>query len=108
MTAAVPHSPRADNRMCSSTDGIGSENRKRHGSRLPALSIGRCPWRRSGWSDSASSWAWPRWSAEPSPRLRSTVADDEAASKRALLGIVAGAAGITVSAIALFPMLAQL
>ncbi|TQC42729.1 hypothetical protein EEB14_47205 [Rhodococcus sp. WS4] len=39
---------------------------------------------------------------------RSTVADDEAASLRALLGIVAGVAGIIVSAIALFPMLAQL
>ncbi|MDT2006172.1 hypothetical protein FXW78_18360 [Rhodococcus opacus] len=39
---------------------------------------------------------------------RSTVADDEAASLRALLGVVAGVAGITVSAIALFPMLAHL
>ncbi|PQP22010.1 hypothetical protein C5613_25045 [Rhodococcus opacus] len=39
---------------------------------------------------------------------RSAVADDEAASLRALLGVVAGAAGITVSAIALFPMLAHL
>ena len=39
---------------------------------------------------------------------RSAVADDEAASLRALLGVVAGAAGITVSAIALFPILAQL
>ncbi|MDF3311056.1 hypothetical protein P3H15_39335 [Rhodococcus sp. T2V] len=39
---------------------------------------------------------------------RSAVADDEAPSLRALLGVVAGAAGITVSAIALFPMLAQL
>ncbi|MDF3312852.1 hypothetical protein P3H15_48875 [Rhodococcus sp. T2V] len=39
---------------------------------------------------------------------RSAVADDEAASLRALLGIVAGAAGITVSAITLLPMLAHL
>ncbi|MGW4340562.1 hypothetical protein ACWEK5_48555 [Rhodococcus koreensis] len=39
---------------------------------------------------------------------RSAIADDEAASLRALLGIAAGVAGITVSAIALFPMLAQL
>ncbi|MFC9763586.1 hypothetical protein [Rhodococcus jostii] len=36
---------------------------------------------------------------------RSSVADDEAASLRALLGVVAGAAGITASAIALFPVL---
>ncbi|MDT2008907.1 hypothetical protein FXW78_41110 [Rhodococcus opacus] len=40
--------------------------------------------------------------------FRSSVADDEAASLRALLGIVIGVAGITVSAIALFPMLAEL
>ncbi|RZL71303.1 MAG: hypothetical protein EOP32_40255 [Rhodococcus sp. (in: high G+C Gram-positive bacteria)] len=40
--------------------------------------------------------------------LRSSVADDEAASLRALLGVVIGVAGITVSAIALFPMLAEL
>ncbi|WP_231914250.1 hypothetical protein [Rhodococcus sp. LB1] len=39
---------------------------------------------------------------------RSAVADDKAASLRALLGVVAGTAGITVSAIALFPMLAHL
>ncbi|QZS59595.1 hypothetical protein COO55_32840 [Rhodococcus opacus] len=39
---------------------------------------------------------------------RSAVADDEAASLRALLGVLAGVAGITVSAIALFPMPAQL
>ncbi|AWK75561.1 hypothetical protein CBI38_14940 [Rhodococcus oxybenzonivorans] len=39
---------------------------------------------------------------------RSAVVDDEAASLRALLGVVAGAAGITVSAIALLPMLAHL
>ncbi|ROZ42907.1 hypothetical protein EEB13_30020 [Rhodococcus sp. WS3] len=40
---------------------------------------------------------------------RPAVADDEAASLRALLGIVAGAAGIIVSAgAALLPMLAPL
>jgi len=39
---------------------------------------------------------------------RSAVVDDEAASLRAILGVVAGAAGITVSAIALFPMWAHL
>ncbi|WP_252189627.1 MULTISPECIES: hypothetical protein [unclassified Rhodococcus (in: high G+C Gram-positive bacteria)] len=39
---------------------------------------------------------------------RTAVADDEAASLRALLGIVAGVAGIMVSAIALFPILEYL
>ncbi|MFC9840713.1 hypothetical protein ACFVKB_44200 [Rhodococcus sp. NPDC127530] len=39
---------------------------------------------------------------------RSAVVDDEAASLRALLGVVAGAAGITVAAISLFPVLAHL
>ncbi|MFD6059806.1 hypothetical protein [Rhodococcus wratislaviensis] len=39
---------------------------------------------------------------------RTTVADDEAASLRALLGIVAGVAGIMMSAIALFPLLEYL
>jgi len=39
---------------------------------------------------------------------RSGVADDESASLRALLGVVAGVAGITVSAIALFPVLEYL
>ncbi|TQC46051.1 hypothetical protein EEB14_28130 [Rhodococcus sp. WS4] len=39
---------------------------------------------------------------------RSGVADDEPASLRALLGVVAGVAGITVSAIALFPVLEYL
>jgi hypothetical protein len=39
---------------------------------------------------------------------RSAIAEDEAASLRALLGVIAGTAGITVSAIALFPMLTQL
>jgi hypothetical protein len=36
------------------------------------------------------------------------VADDEPASLRALLGVVAGVAGITMSSIALFPVLADL
>ncbi|RYE39767.1 MAG: hypothetical protein EOP24_43265 [Hyphomicrobiales bacterium] len=39
---------------------------------------------------------------------RSDVADDEPASLRALLGVVAGVAGITVSTIALFPVLEYL
>ncbi|MFC9839672.1 hypothetical protein ACFVKB_38695 [Rhodococcus sp. NPDC127530] len=39
---------------------------------------------------------------------RSGVEDDESASLRALLGVVAGVAGITVSAIALFPVLEYL
>jgi len=39
---------------------------------------------------------------------RPGVADDESASLRALLGVVAGVAGITVSAIALFPVLEYL
>lgn len=39
---------------------------------------------------------------------RSGVAGDESASLRALLGVVAGVAGITVSAIALFPVLEYL
>jgi hypothetical protein len=39
---------------------------------------------------------------------RTAVADDEAASLRALLGIVAGVAGIMVSAIAFFPILEYL
>ncbi len=39
---------------------------------------------------------------------RSGVAGDEPASLRALLGVVAGVAGITMSAIALFPVLEYL
>ena len=39
---------------------------------------------------------------------RSSAADDEPASLRALLGVVTGVAGITVSAIALFPVLEYL
>ncbi|PBC35056.1 hypothetical protein CJ179_50095 [Rhodococcus sp. ACS1] len=38
----------------------------------------------------------------------SGVSDDEPASLRALLGVIAGVAGITVSAIALFPVLEYL
>ncbi|MFC9549967.1 hypothetical protein ACFTWF_03865 [Rhodococcus sp. NPDC056960] len=40
--------------------------------------------------------------------LRPAVADDEAASLRALLGVVAGVAGIIASAIALVPLIAFL
>nr|WP_271212532.1 hypothetical protein [Rhodococcus wratislaviensis]GLK39081.1 hypothetical protein GCM10017611_59510 [Rhodococcus wratislaviensis] len=109
MTAAVPRSPRADNRMCSSADGTGTENRKRHGSRLPALSIAL------GALSVAAFWVVglgfllgvAAVVCGAVATSRSAVADDEAASLRALLGVVAGAAGITVSAIALFPMLAQ-
>ncbi|QHE70760.1 hypothetical protein [Rhodococcus sp. WAY2] len=101
MTAAV-------SRLRSSVDR--NEKRKQQRSRLPAVSIA------FGTLSVASFWV---------PGLgfllgvaavvcgaiatsRSAVIDDEAASLRALLGVVAGAAGITVSAIALFPMLADL
>ena len=108
MTAAVPDSSGADHRMCSSldNDGIG----KQHGSRLPAVSIAL------GALSVASFWVVGLGflfgvAAVVCGALatsRSAVADDEAASLRALLGVVAGAAGITVSAITLFPMLAHL
>ena len=110
MTAAVPRSPRTDNRRSSSADGNGNENRKRHGSRLPALSI------TLGALSVAAFWVVglgfllgvAAVVCGAVATSRSAVADDEAASLRALLGVVAGAAGITVSAIALFPILAQL
>ncbi|WP_009473043.1 hypothetical protein [Rhodococcus sp. JVH1] len=113
MTAAVPRSPRADNRMSSADDngnGNGNENRKRHGSRLPALSI------TLGALSVASFWVVglgfllgvAAVVCGAVATSRSAVADDEAASLRALLGVVAGVAGITVSAIALFPVLVQL
>ena len=114
MTAAVPRSPRADNRTSSSADDNGNgnrnENRERHGSRLPALSI------TLGALSVAAFWVVGLGFllgvgavvCGAVATSRSAVADDEAASLRALLGVVAGAAGITVSAIALFPILAQL
>ncbi|MCZ4588826.1 MULTISPECIES: hypothetical protein [Rhodococcus] len=108
MTAAVPDSPGADHRMCSSHDDNGI--RKQHGSRLPAVSI------TLGMLSVASFWlvglgfllGVTAVVCGAVATSRSAVADDEAASLRALLGVVAGAAGITVSAIALFPMLAHL
>ncbi|WP_009476035.1 hypothetical protein [Rhodococcus sp. JVH1] len=108
MTAAVPDSPGADHRMCSPLDDTGI--RKQHGSRLPAMSI------TLGALSVASFWVVglgflfgvAAVACGALATSRSAVADDEAASLRALLGVVAGAAGITVSAIALFPMLAHL
>ena len=108
MSTAVPRNPCAEHRMCSSVDG--NEIPKRHGSRLPVVSIAL------GALSVASFWvvglgfilgvAAVAFGAIATSR--SAVAVDEAASLRALLGVVAGAAGITVSAIALFPMLAHL
>ncbi|GAA4470672.1 hypothetical protein GCM10023094_00070 [Rhodococcus olei] len=109
---AVPHSPRADHLMCSSADDNDNDNdtRKQHGSRLPAVSI------TLGALSVASFWmvglgfilGLTAVICGAVATSRSAVADDEAASLRALLGVVAGAAGITVSAIALFTMLAHL
>ena len=108
MTAAVPHSPRADHCLSASTDTNVPE--EQHGSRLPALSIAL------GALSVASFWVVglgfilgiAAVVCGAVATSRSADAEDEAASLRALLGVVAGAAGITVSAIALFPMLAQL
>ncbi|MFE7420181.1 hypothetical protein [Rhodococcus sp. NPDC057529] len=107
MTAAVPHCPRADNCMSSSLDT--NETGQQHGSRLAAVSIAL------GAVSVASFWVVGLGFVLGIAAVvcgafatsRSADADDEAASLRALLGVVAGAAGITVSAIALFPMLAQ-
>ncbi|MEU2003433.1 hypothetical protein ACH47B_20355 [Rhodococcus sp. NPDC019627] len=101
MTAAV--SP-----LCSSVDC--NEKRKQQRSRLPAVSIA------FGTLSVASFWVLglgfllgvAAVVCGAIATSRSAVIDDEAASLRALLGVVAGAAGITVSAIALFPMLAHL
>ncbi|MHA4854984.1 hypothetical protein L1080_036580 [Rhodococcus sp. MSC1_016] len=101
MTVAVP-------RLCSSVDG--NKKRTQHCSRLPAVSIAL------GLLSVASFWVVglgfllgvAAVVCGAVATSRSAVADDEAASLRALLGVVAGAAGITVSAIALFPMLAHL
>ncbi|MDF3310041.1 hypothetical protein P3H15_34045 [Rhodococcus sp. T2V] len=105
MTVAIPH---ANHRVCSSADGNGV--RKQHRSRLPAVSIAL------GALSAASFWVVglgfilgvAAVVCGAFAASRSAVADDEAASLQALLGVVAGAAGITVSAIALFPMLAHL
>ncbi|MFD7012049.1 hypothetical protein [Rhodococcus jostii] len=108
MTAAVPDSSGADDHMCSALDDTGI--RRQRGSRLPAVSIAL------GALSVASFWVVglgfllgvAAVICGAVATSRSAVADDEAASLRALLGVVAGAAGITVSAIALFPMLAHL
>ncbi|MHA4854180.1 hypothetical protein L1080_032255 [Rhodococcus sp. MSC1_016] len=101
MTAAV-------SRLRSSVDR--NEKRKQQRSRLPAVSIA------FGTLSVASFWVLglgfllgvAAVVCGAIATSRSAVIDDEAASLRALLGVVAGAAGITVSAIALFPMLAHL
>ncbi|WP_375154203.1 hypothetical protein [Rhodococcus opacus] len=108
MTAAVPRSSRAARRVCTSADS--NERTQRHGSRLPAVSI------TLGALSIASFWVIGLGFILGAAAIvcgaiatsRSAVADDEAASLRALLGVLAGVAGITVSAIALFPMPAQL
>ncbi|WP_230990327.1 hypothetical protein [Rhodococcus oxybenzonivorans] len=100
MTAAV-------SRMSSSVD---HNEKRKHCSRLPALSIAL------GALSIASFWVVglgfllgvAAVVCGAIATSRSAVVDDEAASLRALLGVVAGAAGITVSAIALLPMLAHL
>ncbi|MGV9870924.1 hypothetical protein [Rhodococcus koreensis] len=107
MTAAVPHRSRADNSTCSSVDS--NDTRKQRGSRLPAASIVL------GALSVASFWVvglgfilgMAAVICGAVAASRNSAADDEVASLRALLGVVAGAAGITVSAIALFPMLAH-
>lgn len=109
MTTTVPHSPHADEPMCTSVDF--NETKEQHGSRLPAMSIA------VGTLSIATFWIVELGFAlgitaavcGTVATSRPMVADDEAASLRALLGIVAGAAGVTVSTgAALLPMLAQL
>ncbi|MDV8070647.1 hypothetical protein R4P64_29365 [Rhodococcus sp. IEGM 1366] len=109
MSTTAPHSPHTDNPMCTSVDG--NETEKQHRSRLPAASIAL------GTLSIATFWIVGLGFAlgitaavcGTIATSRPTVADNEAASLRALLGIVAGAAGITVSTgAALLPMLAQL
>ena len=109
MTATIPRTPRTANPMCPSVDR--TEAHAQRPSRLPAASITL-----GALSISAF------WLIELSFVLgvtaaicgavatsRSTVADSETASLRALLGIVAGAAGITISTgAALLPTLAEL
>jgi hypothetical protein len=109
MTATVPHNPRTDNLACTSVDG--NETHKQHRSRLPAASIAL------GTLSIATFWIVGLGFAlgitaaicGAIATARPTIADDEATSLRALLGIVAGAAGITISTgAALLPLLAQL
>lgn len=109
MTTTVPRSLHTDNPKCTSLNG--NETKKQHLSRLPAASIAL------GTLSIATFWIAGLGFVlgiiaaicGALATSRPTVADDEAASLRALLGIVAGAAGITISTgAALLPMLAQL
>lgn len=109
MTATIPRNPHPGSPMCPSVDR--TEAHTQQPSRLPTASI-------TIGALSISAF----WLIELSFVLgvtaaicgavatsRSTVADSEAASLRALLGIVAGTAGITTSTgVALLPMLAEL
>jgi hypothetical protein len=107
MTTA-PYSPRTDNLMCTSYGG--NETEQHHRSRLPAASM------TLGALSIVAFWmvglgfvlGVAAAVCGTVATSRPEVADDEAASLRALLGIVAGAAGIIVSAgAALLPMLTQ-
>ena len=105
MTTAAPCEPHADG--CSFRH---PRRRHRGGSRLPTVSI------MLGALSVASFWVFGLGFVlglcavvcGAVATARTAVADDEAASLRALLGIVAGVAGIMVSAIALFPILEYL
>ncbi|MCC4306703.1 MULTISPECIES: hypothetical protein [Rhodococcus] len=106
---AVPHSPRTDDPMCTSL--ADNKTEQHHRSRLPAASIAL------GTLSIAAFWLVGLGLAlgiaaticGAIATTRPAVTDDEAASLRALLGIVAGAAGITVSTgAALFRVLGQL
>ena len=104
----VPHSPHTDNLMTTSYGG--NETDRHQSSRLPAASM------TLGALSIAAFWILglgfvlgvAAAVCGTIAMSRPAVADDEAASLRALLGIIAGAAGIIVSAgAALLPMLAQ-
>ena len=105
----VPHSRHTDNLPCASHGD--NDTQQQHRSRLPAASI------TLGALSIAAFWmvglgfvlGVAAAVCGTVATSRPAVADDEAASLRALLGIVAGAAGIIVSAgAALLPMLAPL
>ncbi|MDF3310585.1 hypothetical protein P3H15_36835 [Rhodococcus sp. T2V] len=106
MTAAVPRSSRHRLRCSVASNAIT----KPYGSRLPAVSIAL------GALSIASFWVVglgfilgvAAVVCGAGAASRSAIADDEAASMRAMLGIVVGTSGIIVSAVALFPVLAQL
>lgn len=109
MTTTVPHSLHHDDPTCTSV--CSNETKGQHHSRLPAASI------TIGTLSIATFWivglgfvlGITAAVCGAVATSRPTVADDEAASLRALLGIVAGAAGITVSTgAALLPMLTQI